>query len=208
MWFRQQSITIQKCLCLKDHYSSKKIIERISRPCKHTNIVFFFECFCNQKRPFMYNLYVFSPQKSRFQSCCLHNHSNFQIQTPSAIRNLLHLAELWGRIHPHCSLSSGFLLKDSAFLSLKPGSRVTHKAQSITLKTSTHWKVRSLTVSTVFWMSSLERVHSWNFVESFRRNPLEREQWGWILPYSSARWRRLRIALGVWIWKFEWLWRQ
>ena len=61
VWFRQQSITIQKCLCLKDHYSSKKIIERISRPCKHTNIVFF-ECFCNQKRPFMYNLYVFSPQ--------------------------------------------------------------------------------------------------------------------------------------------------
>ena len=106
MWFRQQSITIQKCLCLKDHYSSKKIIERISRPCKHTNIVFFFECFCNQKRPFMYNLYVFSPQKSRFQSCCLHNHSNFQIQTPSAIRNLLHLAELWGRIHPHCSLEA------------------------------------------------------------------------------------------------------
>ena len=95
-----------------------------------------------------------------------------------------------------------------AFLNLKRGSRVTHKAQSITLKTSTHWKVRSLTVSTVFWMSSLERVHSWRFVESFRRNPLESEQWGWILPHSSARWRRLRIALGVWIWKFEWLWRQ
>ena len=84
----------------------------------HANIqiLFFFECFCNQKRLFMYNLYVFSPQKSRFQSCCLHNHSNFQIQTPSAIRNLLHLAELWGRIHPHCSLSSGFLLKDSTNL--------------------------------------------------------------------------------------------
>ena len=40
VWFRQQSITIQQCLCLKDHYSSKKIIERISRPCKHTDIVF------------------------------------------------------------------------------------------------------------------------------------------------------------------------
>ena len=95
-----------------------------------------------------------------------------------------------------------------AFLSLKRGSRVILKAQSTTLKTSARWKVRSLTVSTVFWMSSLEGVHSWKCVKSFRGNPLESGQWGRILSHSSARWRGLWIGVGVWIWKFEWLWRQ
>ena len=59
VWFRQQSITIQKCLCLKDHYSSKKIIERISRPCKHTNIVFFLSVFVT-KNDLLCTIYTYS----------------------------------------------------------------------------------------------------------------------------------------------------